>query len=95
MKFFLLHIGQLFKCDPIYNMGNEIPLTLKTLNKLVTIKRDDFVNYVVCPSCHSIYEYEDCFIVKANGQKESKHCQHVQFPRHPIHHVDNHVGLYY
>ena len=29
--------------------------------------KDEFVCYVVCPSCHSIYEYEDSIIYKANG----------------------------
>ena len=35
---------------------------------------------MVCPRCHSIYEY-DCFIVR-HGQKESKLCSHVAYPNH-------------
>ena len=38
---------------------------------------------MVCPSCESIYEYNDYFEVRSNGQKGSKCCQHVHFPNHP------------
>ena len=47
------------------------------------MKIDDFVQYVVCPTCHSIYSYEECIVSRANGTKESKLCKHRPFPNHP------------
>jgi len=83
LKFFLLFIGHLFQCKQISEMGSEIPLTLKFLGRLLNLQEDDLTNYVVCPSCDSVYEYNDCFERKANGDLESKCCRHVQFPNHP------------
>ena len=47
----------------------------------LSLKRDDFETSVVCPSCHSIYDYSKCFEIKF-GQKECKKCSHVFFPNH-------------
>ena len=65
------------------NMGQSVPLTLATVHKLISLQQNDFINYVVCPSCDSIYEYQDCLQVGANGQQISKECSHVDFPNHP------------
>ena len=43
---------------------------------------DNFIEYVVCPRCNSVYEYEDCVQVR-NGVKKGKLCSHVTFPSHP------------
>ena len=83
LKFYVAYIGRVFQCQPIYDMGVELPLTLNSLHKLVSLEVDNFVNYVVCPYCHSIYEYKDCVIVKANGKNESLCCKHVPYPKHP------------
>lgn len=64
-------------------MGQSVPLTLATVHKLISLQQNDFINYVVCPSCDSIYEYQDCLQVGANGQQISKECSHVDFPNHP------------
>lgn len=83
LKFFVVYIGRVFQCKPILDIGGGIPLTLKSVHKLVSLEVGDITNYVVCPSCDSIYEYNDCFTVKANGEKVSEHCKHVHYPDHP------------
>ncbi len=40
------------------------------------------LSYVVCPKCHSIYEFDNCVYTTASG-KESKKCCHVEMPEHP------------
>ena len=50
---------------------------------MLGIKKDDFVEFVVCPKCHSIYDYDDCIITKANKSQESKCCKYQPFPDHP------------
>ena len=81
LRWFTIVIGQAFLCNPIQEMGNSIPMTLQS-----ALENNDFLKYVVhvCPSCDSIYEYNDCVeVIRRNGQKESKRCQHVHFPNHP------------
>ena len=65
--------------------ASEIPRsTLAAQKVLWKTNQDQFVEYVVCPSCHSVYEYKDCYIIR-HGQKESKVCAHVAYPNHSQH----------
>ena len=62
---------------------SEIPLSTVAAHKILwNTKQVNFIEYVVCPSCHSIYEYDKCYITR-HGQKESKLCSHVAYPSHP------------
>ena len=63
------------------DMGDSYPVTLQSVHRLLSLQEDDFVNYVVCPKCDSVYK--DGFEVGRNGLKESKYCDHVCFPKHP------------
>lgn len=46
-----------------------------------------FIQYVCCPSCHSIYNWKECTIHLPDDQVVSKHCTFVKFPSHPqLHH---------
>ena len=76
--------GLLFKSG-IAVENFKIPNNTDSASKLLqTTNRDDFIEYVVCPKCHSIYHYEDYFYV-CHGQKESKACTHIPNPNHPHH----------
>ncbi len=44
--------------------------------------KEDFTEYVVCPDCHSVYQYKDC-VNTINGCKESNLCSHMAYPNHP------------
>ena len=42
----------------------------------------NFIEYVVCPSCHSVYVFEDC--IESHGRENRpKTCCHVPYPNHP------------
>lgn len=82
-KYFVLLIGKVFQSGSIAAAADCIPVTLNTVYKLVEVNKDSFIEYVVCPKCGSIYEYSDCVMVRANGEKESKVCCHVTMPNHP------------
>ena len=43
---------------------------------------EEHTEYVVCPKCNSLYSYNDCLEVRANGQQWSKCCEFVEFPNH-------------
>ena len=73
--------GLAFECGQMQDMGDVFPVTLNSLNHLITLQEDDFLTYVVCPKCDSVYN--NCFEVRRNGLKESKCCSHKQFPNHP------------
>ena len=66
----------------IQELGNSLPVTVQSVHHLISLQ-EDFVNYVVCPNCDSVYEYDSCFEISANDEKESKYCNHIRFPKHP------------
>jgi len=43
---------------------------------------DEFIEYMICPSCHSVYAFEDC-IESVGREKRPKTCSHVPYPNHP------------
>lgn len=80
LKFFLLCLGNAFHSEMLVKAGESAPLGLLGLHKILQITESDFVNYVVCPVCSSVYEYEDCINVQSS---ESKRCHHISQPNHP------------
>ena len=81
LKFFLGAIGNAFQCPLLVNFSEQIPLTILCAYKKIGLKKNDFISYVVCPDCDSVYEYENCFD-KVDGKKISKLCCHVAYPKH-------------
>ena len=41
-----------------------------------------WINYVVCPQCFKVYDYDDC-VLRVGSQEQSLKCQYVEFPNHP------------
>ncbi len=83
LKFFLLCLGSAFHCEMLLKAGEAFPVSLVGLHKILRVTKGDFVNYVVCPMCSSVYVYQDCIISRTNGLNESKLCCHVSQPNHP------------
>ena len=83
MKHFIKALGLAFHCNELAHIADLMPLSLQTVHNALGIAGDDFTVYVVCPSCQSVYHYEDCIIRRPYGQSESKHCCHVAYPNHP------------
>ena len=44
-----------------------------------------FIQYVCCPSCHSLYQWKECIIHLPDNQLVSKQCSFQRFPNHPQH----------
>ena len=78
LNFFVL--SNAFQNEMIKRSSNSVPLSLKALHKSLQITENDFVKYIVCPKCDSIYEYNYCVITRASGNNESKTCYHVSHP---------------
>ena len=49
------------------------------LHRSLNIQLDKFKQFVVCPSCHCIYDYDHCITATKQVQK----CQFIAFPNHP------------
>ncbi len=60
-----------------------LPCSLYLAWKLLHLHDDDFIRYVVCPKCESLYEYHEC-IVRIGSELQSKRCSYIAFPNHPF-----------
>ena len=49
------------------------------LHQSLNIQLDKFKQFVVCPSCHCIYDYDHCI----TATKQVRKCQFIAFPNHP------------
>ena len=82
LKYFILILGKAFQSHSIEEFSKQIPNTANNAYTCIGIVCNTFIEYVVCPSCHSVYEYQDCIQV-VHGEKQSKNCSHIFFPNHP------------
>ena len=77
-----MHINQ-FSCSyhwPCTVASHALPKSLCAV--CMSFKPDDYVEYVVCTKCYTLYDLSEC-IIDNHGQQESKRCCFIQFPNHP------------
>lgn len=60
------------------------PKSVHLLRRQLGLDKDRFIKYVVCPKCHTLYNFDDCYEL-ACGRKVTKKCAFVQFPNHRQH----------
>ena len=58
-KFFIHGIEKLFGVNQNHKLNETFPSTLYTTRKLCRIERNDFKNYIVCPECETLYNYDN------------------------------------
>lgn len=51
------------------DMGDALPVTLQSVHRLID---NNFIKYVVCPKCESIYDYKNCFVLLEMGRKSQR-----------------------
>ena len=61
-----------------------LPRSIHLLRKQLGLDKDRFIKYVVCPKCHTLYVFDDCYEL-LRGRRVSKKCSFVQFPNHRQH----------
>ena len=84
MRYLIKLVGHAFQCDTAVNASSFIPITAATVHRsILNHLGEGFVEYVVCPSCDSIYEFSDCVRQIGTNNTVSKTCWHVAFPNHP------------
>ena len=79
---FLQHISRLCKNDNMAHFLSIFPNNLKKAKEIANFNHDDFLQYVCCPKCSSIYTMDECFEV-VGSVRTAKRCKFALFPRHP------------
>ena len=67
----------------LYAVISLLPCSLYLAWKLLHLHDDNFIRYVVCPKCESLYEYHEC-ICRVGNELESKRCTYIAFKNHPF-----------
>lgn len=85
LKYFIKVLGLTYHNVEITNLSEQIPLTVKTAEKLlgIDLQSSGVIEYVVCPKCDSVYSYKNCIEIRANGTTRGKCCYHIKYPHHP------------
>ena len=60
-----------------------LPCSFYLAWKLLHLHDDDFIQYVVCLKCESLYEYHES-IVCIRSELQSKCCSYIAIPNHPF-----------
>ena len=77
---FLHLLGVTCQCDYLVRFCSMFPTSLYVLRQLLKLDRDDFVKYVVCPKCSSLYDPGDC-TQRIGGRIVAKSCTHKAFKK--------------
>jgi len=82
-RYFLKVLGDSLSSVPLITFSEKIPISIKTCYKSCFSEDINFESYVVCPTCNSVYNYDDCVNKRANGVSVSKRCKSIAYPNHP------------
>lgn len=82
IKRFLSLLSNTINCDELKYACDCVPKSYDGLLKFVGLDSNKVTSYVVCPSCNSIYDYDQCYEVR-RGNKVPLKCKYVAFPDHP------------
>ena len=68
----------------VMSFALHIPSSVYLLRKYSKHENcEKFIEYVVCPSCFSLHNIENC-LHNVNGEQVPKQCLHIKYPNHPI-----------
>ena len=86
MEFLLSGLKRLFdlfgeSSNWLAGLAITFPGTLYRFKKQVGLAKDKFKKYVICPKCHSLYEFDDCYH-KIGLFNKSKTCSFIKFANH-------------
>ena len=66
----------------IVSLGAAFPPSYYLAKKYFALDKDRFTRFVVCPGCHSLYHFKDCYEC-IGSRLVPKTCPYVAFPNHP------------
>lgn len=72
-------LGRIF--SPLVTLTFSLPKTYHEFKKYLGLEKDNFVKFVVCTSCDSVYTFDECH-TQVNGQNITRNCTYIPFPNH-------------
>lgn len=82
IKYLIMMIGKSFTIPTLQN--SYIPASIQGCHSLVGSSHMPFKEYVVCPTCHLLYDPEVTPLTEGTtSNKRSVRCKYVKFPNHP------------
>lgn len=66
-------------------LAHFFPKSVHAAKKSLHLDQDSFMKYVVCPRCHSLYDFDECFEHSGN-RRIPRNCSHISHPNHPQRH---------
>lgn len=85
LNIFILFLKHFLKIALLKSSEVMCPTSLKGVQKCLNLNNDEFIQYVVCPKCDSVYEPNACVSKQLHGHLATKQCIHIQFPNHSLH----------
>ena len=80
-KFFNLTCHNLEEQSIFHHLSAGIPQTLHGAFHMVGVNRDNFIYYIVCQQCNSVFTRESGFMI-VDGKQVPNTCPHVPWPNH-------------
>lgn len=77
IRLLLHYIGAIANHNVLREIAQALPKVMSTIRN--SFKQDEYIEYVVCPKCCTLYNISESVI---NGDT-SKRCSFVEFPNHP------------
>lgn len=69
--------------EALHQTALLFPHTIYSARKHLGRLREQFMRFVVCPTCHALYSHKDSVSdTLVNGRKVSRSCSYVRFPNH-------------
>ncbi|XP_030600828.1 uncharacterized protein LOC115790939 [Archocentrus centrarchus] len=84
IKQFMWIIANVLCADSLNAFANNIPKTLFSLRRWAGVFLDNFLQYVVCPKCMTVYTVDETFELRQVGTRECKTCGYIKFYKHLI-----------
>lgn len=81
LKFFFQALGNALRSATVMAISKCIPLTRKSLRHAILPGKEDFLEYIVCPKCDTVYSPDFC---KVAGKFVAQQCCHIAYPNHPM-----------
>ena len=78
----LLFLYSFLKLVTTGGLFDNFPRTLKAAFRMTGIDVNAFIQYIVCPACNSVFDYDFGCTVQ-DGNKVSNSCPHIALPNHP------------
>ena len=88
LRSLLIVIADTLGYNVLSYLMKSLPSTLYAIRRFLGIDRERYSKYVVCPTCHMLYDYADVLRLKAVDPR----CKHILWPNHSYHHMRKKCG---